>query len=112
LSDYPKNESVEELRTEEFEVNMGPQHPSTHGVCRFLLKMDGEQIVDLVPHVGYLHRALEKIAENRTYLQYIPFTDRIDYVSAMFCNYGLCLALEKLALLFFMPSEKGRELWI
>jgi NADH-quinone oxidoreductase subunit D len=97
LSDYQRNESIDELKTEEFEVNMGPQHPSTHGVCRFLLKMDGEQIVDLVPHVGYLHRALEKIAENRTYLQYIPFTDRIDYVSAMFCNYGLCLALEKLA---------------
>jgi NADH-quinone oxidoreductase subunit D len=88
---------MEKLRTEEFEVNMGPQHPSTHGVCRFVLKMDGEQILDLVPHVGYLHRALEKIAENRTYLQYIPFTDRIDYVSAMFCNYGFCLALERLA---------------
>jgi NADH-quinone oxidoreductase subunit D len=88
---------MKELTTGEFEVNMGPQHPSTHGVCRFVLKMDGEQIVDLVPHVGYLHRALEKIAENRTYLQYIPFTDRIDYVSSMFCNYGFCLALEKLA---------------
>lgn len=92
-----KNDPIEELRTDEFEVNMGPQHPSTHGVCRFVLKMDGEQIVDLVPHVGYLHRALEKIAENRTYLQYIPFTDRIDYVSSMFCNHGFCLAIEKLA---------------
>jgi NADH-quinone oxidoreductase subunit D len=92
-----RNDPIEELRTDEFEVNMGPQHPSTHGVCRFVLKMDGEQIVNLVPHVGYLHRALEKIAENRTYLQYIPFTDRIDYVSSMFCNHGFCLALEKLA---------------
>jgi len=92
-----RNDPIEELRTDEFEVNMGPQHPSTHGVCRFVLKMDGEQIVNLVPHVGYLHRALEKIAENRTYLQYIPFTDRIDYVSSMFCNQGFCLAIEKLA---------------
>jgi len=88
---------MKELRTEEFEVNMGPHHPSTHGVCRFVLTMDGEQIVNLVPHIGYLHRALEKIAENRTYLQYIPFTDRIDYVSSMFCNYGFVLTLERLA---------------
>lgn len=88
---------VEKTGTEEFIVNMGPQHPSTHGVCRLLLKMDGEVIVDLVPIVGYLHRALEKIAENRTYLQYIPYTDRIDYVSAMFCNHGFCMAVEKLA---------------
>lgn len=87
----------EEMKTEVFEVNMGPQHPSTHGVCRFVLKMDGEQILDLVPHVGYLHRSLEKIAENRTYLQYIPFTDRIDYVSAMFCNYAFVHPVEKLA---------------
>jgi NADH-quinone oxidoreductase subunit D len=121
LSDYPKNEFptdetnkndpknlfnllgknpdtvVEKIDTEEFIVNMGPQHPSTHGVCRLLLKMDGEVIVDLVPHVGYLHRSMEKIAENRTYLQYIPFTDRIDYVSAMFCNHVFCMAVEKLA---------------
>ncbi len=118
MSDYPKNEFptdknnlsnlsdplagnratvVEKIDTEEFIVNMGPQHPSTHGVCRLLLKMDGEVIVDVVPYVGYLHRSMEKIAENRTYLQYIPLTDRIDYVSAMFCNHGFCLAVEKLA---------------
>ena len=88
---------VEKIDTEEFIVNMGPQHPSTHGVCRLLLKMDGEVIVDLVPYVGYLHRSMEKVAENRTYLQYIPLTDRIDYVSAMFCNHVFCLAVEKLA---------------
>jgi NADH-quinone oxidoreductase subunit D len=126
LSDYPKNEfptdefsteekdrsdpknlfdllgknldtQVEKIDTEEFIVNMGPQHPSTHGVCRLLLKMDGEVIVDVVPFVGYLHRSMEKIAENRTYLQYIPLTDRIDYVSAMFCNHVFCMAVEKLA---------------
>ena len=88
---------VEKIDTEEFIVNMGPQHPSTHGVCRLLLKMDGEVILDLVPYVGYLHRSMEKIAENRTYLQYIPLTDRIDYVSAMFCNHVFCMAVEKLA---------------
>jgi NADH-quinone oxidoreductase subunit D len=103
LSDYPKNSlnlpfiTTEKVGTEEFILNMGPQHPSTHGVCRLLLKMDGEVIVDLIPIVGYLHRALEKIAENRTYLQFIPYTDRIDYVSAMLCNHGLCMAVEKLA---------------
>jgi NADH-quinone oxidoreductase subunit D len=89
--------TTEKVGTEEFIVNMGPQHPSTHGVCRLLLKMDGEVIVDLIPIVGYLHRSLEKIAENRTYLQFIPYTDRIDYVSAMLCNRGLCMAVEKLA---------------
>jgi NADH-quinone oxidoreductase subunit D len=88
---------MEEITTEYFDVNMGPQHPSTHGVCRFVLRMDGEQVVDMVPHIGYLHRSLEKIAENRTYLQYIPFTDRIDYVSSMFCNYGFVFSVEKLA---------------
>lgn len=103
MSDYPKNSlnlpfiTTEKVGTEEFILNMGPQHPSTHGVCRLLLKMDGEVIVDLIPIVGYLHRALEKIAENRTYLQFIPYTDRIDYVSAMLCNHGLCMAVEKLA---------------
>ncbi len=103
MSDYPKNSldlpfiTTEKVGTEEFILNMGPQHPSTHGVCRLILKMDGEVIVDLVPIVGYLHRALEKIAENRTYLQFIPYTDRIDYVSAMLCNHGFCMAVEKLA---------------
>jgi NADH-quinone oxidoreductase subunit D len=103
LSDYPRNSldlpfiTTEQVGTEEFIVNMGPQHPSTHGVCRLMLKMDGEVIVDVIPIVGYLHRALEKIAENRTYLQFIPYTDRIDYVSAMLCNHGFCMAVERLA---------------
>lgn len=103
MSDYLKNSfqqpsyTAEKVGTEEFIVNMGPQHPSTHGVCRLLLKMDGEVIVDVIPYIGYLHRSMEKIAENRTYLQYIPFTDRIDYVSAMFCNHVFCMAVEKLA---------------
>ncbi len=59
-------------------INMGPSHPATHGVLRLVLKLDGERVVKCVPHLGYLHRGMEKIAENRTYLQFIPYTDRMD----------------------------------
>lgn len=85
------------LRTEEFVVNMGPHHPSTHGVCRLLLTMDGERVVKIEPYIGYLHRALEKICENRTYPQCIPILDRFEYVTAMSCNYVFALAAERLA---------------
>jgi NADH-quinone oxidoreductase subunit D len=85
------------LHTEEFAVNMGPHHPSTHGVCRFLLTMDGEVIVRAVPVIGYLHRALEKICENRTYAQCIPVMDRFEYCTSMSCNQVFALASEKLA---------------
>ncbi|PKK82555.1 MAG: NADH-quinone oxidoreductase subunit NuoD [candidate division Zixibacteria bacterium HGW-Zixibacteria-1] len=86
-----------DLRTEEFIVNMGPHHPSTHGVCRFMLTMDGEKIVKAEPVIGYLHRALEKICENRTYAQCIPVLDRFEYCTAMSCNQVFSLAVEKLA---------------
>ena len=76
---------------------MGPVHPSTHGVCRLLLTMDGEKIVKIEPFIGYLHRALEKICENRTYHQCIPVLDRFEYVTAMSCNYVFSLAAERLA---------------
>lgn len=85
------------LRTEEFLVNMGPHHPSTHGVCRLILTMDGERVVKIEPVIGYLHRSLEKICENRTYPQCIPITDRFEYVTAMSCNYVFSLAAERLA---------------
>ena len=85
------------LRTEEFVVNMGPHHPSTHGVCRLLLTMDGERVMKIEPYIGYLHRALEKICENRTYPQCIPILDRFEYVTAMSCNYVFALAAERLA---------------
>jgi NADH-quinone oxidoreductase subunit D len=85
------------LHTEPFVVNIGPQHPSTHGVFRMKLTMDGERIIDAEMVVGYLHRSLEKLAEERTYTQNIPFTDRMDYLSAMSNNLGYCLAVEKLA---------------
>jgi NADH-quinone oxidoreductase subunit D len=85
------------LREEEFQINMGPHHPSTHGVCRLLLTMDGEKVIDVVPYVGYLHRSIEKICENRTYPMCIPILDRFEYVTAMSCNYVFSLAAEKLA---------------
>ncbi|MBI5267236.1 MAG: NADH-quinone oxidoreductase subunit D [candidate division Zixibacteria bacterium] len=85
------------LRTEEFLVNMGPHHPSTHGVCRLLLTMDGERVMHVEPYIGYLHRAIEKICENRTYAQCIPILDRFEYITAMSCNYTFALGVEKLA---------------
>lgn len=81
---------------EELCVNMGPQHPSTHGVLYLEVKMEGEVVVDCVVHIGYLHRGMEKIAENRTYTQFIPFTDRLDYLASMNNNLGYVLAVEKL----------------
>jgi NADH-quinone oxidoreductase subunit D len=77
-------------------VNMGPSHPATHGVLRLVLKLDGERVTECVPHLGYLHRGMEKIAENRTYLQFIPYTDRMDYLSPLAANVGFALAVENL----------------
>lgn len=84
------------LKTEEVTVNLGPQHPSTHGVFHMILKMDHEQINSAVPIIGYLHRGIEKLAEDRTYTQFIPYTDRLDYLAAMLNNTGYCMAMEKL----------------
>jgi NADH-quinone oxidoreductase subunit D len=83
--------------SEPYVLNIGPQHPSTHGVFRLRVVMDGEKIVDMDMIVGYLHRSMEKLAEERTYTQNIPFTDRADYLAAMSGNLGLCLAAERLA---------------
>ncbi len=85
------------MKTEKFVLNMGPQHPSTHGVFRMVLTLDGETIVDVQPMFGHLHRGIEKLAEQRTYLQTIPFTDRMDYVCSMSNNLAYVLAVEKLA---------------
>lgn len=82
--------------TDEYILNMGPQHPSTHGVLRVVLKLDGEVIKDAVPDVGYIHTGIEKLLENRKYDQIIPFTDRTDYLSAVNNNLAYCLAVEKL----------------
>jgi NADH-quinone oxidoreductase subunit D len=85
-----------DVRTEELLVNMGPQHPSTHGVLRLVLRTDGEIVSDVTPHIGYLHRCAEKIGENVTPIQYIPYTDRMDYLAGMNMNLGYALAVEKL----------------
>jgi NADH-quinone oxidoreductase subunit D len=84
------------IQTQEIRVNMGPQHPSTHGVLRLVLTLDGEVIRDVVPHVGYLHRASEKLAERHQYPQYITHTDRWDYLDAMSNNQVWCQAVEKM----------------
>ena len=84
------------LRTEEMTLNMGPQHPSTHGVLRFIVRADGEVMREAVPDVGYLHRSIEKIAEKVGYHGFMPYTDRVDYVCAMFTNQGWGMACEKL----------------
>jgi len=86
-----------DVQSEEMLVNMGPQHPSTHGVLRIVLRTDGEMVLEAVPHIGYLHRCKEKIAENLPYVQYIGYTDRLDYLSAMNNNHAWAMAVEKLA---------------
>ncbi len=85
-----------EFITEEMTLNMGPQHPSTHGVLRFVLKTDGEVIHSVRPEVGYLHRSIEKIGEKVTYNGFMPYTDRIDYVASVCSNFAYALAVEKL----------------
>src|SRR6478736_7537164 len=85
-----------DVRTDEMLVNMGPQHPSTHGVLLLVLRTDGEMISEVVPHLGYLHRCAEKIGENLLPIQYIPYTDRMDYLAGMNMNLGYSLAVEKL----------------
>ncbi len=95
------NEAVystgEGFHTEDLTINVGPQHPSTHGVLRFVVKTDGEVIREAIPDVGYLHRSIEKIGEKVTWHGFVPYTDRADYLAAMFANQGFCMAAERLA---------------
>ncbi len=86
-----------DVRTDEMLLNMGPQHPSTHGVLRLVLRTDGEIVREVTPHLGYLHRCAEKVGENVTPIQFIPYTDRMDYLAGMNMNLGYSLAIEKLA---------------
>jgi len=85
------------VETQTLEVNLGPQHPSTHGVFRMLTNLDGETIVKLKPIMGYMHRNHEKIAEEATYIGSFPYTDRLDYLCSMTNNFGLALAIERLS---------------
>lgn len=89
-------DEIDELHGEKMVLNMGPSHPSTHGVLRILLELDGEIITKATPDVGYLHRGDEKIAENMTYTQFIPYTDRLDYLAPLANNVAYALAVEKL----------------
>ncbi|HEX9660012.1 MAG TPA: NADH-quinone oxidoreductase subunit D [Rhodothermales bacterium] len=97
-----------DVRTDEMLVNMGPQHPSTHGVLRLVLRTDGEVVSEVTPHIGYLHRCAEKIGENLTPRQWIPYTDRMDYLAGMNMNLGWSLCVEKL--LNLRVPERGRHL--
>ena len=104
----PQNEETVGLKTEELTINMGPQHPSTHGVLRVVIHSDGEIIRAAYPDIGYLHRCFEKHAESREYVQVVPFTDRMDYVAAMSQELGYALAVEKL--LGFEAPERAQAI--
>lgn len=89
-------EVEKKLETKDLTISLGPQHPATHGVLRLVLELDGETVVKCTPYVGYLHRGIEKLSEYKTYLQIIPITDRLDYISSLSNNIGYCVAVEKL----------------
>jgi NADH-quinone oxidoreductase subunit C/D len=108
LARYTKPNGDDDMRTDTVVVNMGPQHPSTHGVFRVVVALDGETILALKPVMGYLHRNHEKIGERNTFLQNMPFTDRLDYLSSMSNNFGYALAVEKL--MDVQPPERAEYL--
>ncbi len=87
-------DEVELLNTQEYFINMGPQHPSTHGVLRLVLTIDGEIIRKIEPHIGYIHRSIEKMCEKDSYRQIVHLTDRMDYLSCHINNEAVCLAVE------------------
>jgi NADH-quinone oxidoreductase subunit D len=95
-TDPTSGEELRELHGEKLVLNIGPSHPSTHGVLRIVVELDGETITKATPDVGYLHRGDEKIAENMTYTQFIPYTDRLDYIAPLANNVAYALAVEKL----------------
>jgi len=99
---------LQDFPTEEMLVNMGPQHPATHGVLRVVLRTDGEMVLEAVPHIGYLHRCAEKIGETLAPYQYIPYTDRMDYLAGMNNNLAFALAVEKLTGLETEISDRAR----
>lgn len=92
----PNKYKAEDLKAEELLINLGPQHPSTHGVLRLEVVTDGEIIVDVVPHMGYLHRCFEKHAESMPYNQSIPFVDRMDYMAAMNSEHAYVMGIERM----------------
>ncbi len=103
----PGGVEIQELDTDQFIVSMGPQHPSTHGVFRLNLRVDGETIIGLKPVMGYMHRNHEKIGERNTFLMNFPFTDRLDYLTSMGNNFGYALAVEQLMGEDSKPPERA-----
>jgi NADH-quinone oxidoreductase subunit D len=96
-----------------FTINFGPQHPAAHGVLRLVLELDGEIVERVDPHIGLLHRGTEKLCEYKTYLQAIPYFDRLDYCSPMSQEHGFCVGIEKL--LGIQVPRRGqliRVLWL
>ena len=85
-----------DFNTVDMTINVGPQHPATHGVFRMVLTVDGELVVDCEPYIGYLHRGLEKLTENHDYRQSMGWWDRTDYLAGMMCEHAYCMAVEKL----------------
>jgi NADH-quinone oxidoreductase subunit D len=96
LISEPNKYTLEKLRSEEMIINLGPQHPSTHGVLRLEVITDGEIVVEVVPHIGYLHRCFEKHAEALPYNQIIPYVDRMDYIAAMNSEWAFVMGVEKM----------------
>src|SRR5512134_1471721 len=96
LEDQNTSIQFEDALESEMVLNMGPQHPATHGVLRLLVRLDGERVIGCVPELGYLHRGYEKLAENSSYHEFIPHTDRLDYLSPLSNNTAYVLAVEKL----------------
>ncbi len=91
-----EKEFMMDVATSDLEISMGPQHPATHGVMKILIRADGEMVTAAQPHLGFLHRCAEKIGENVEWLQYLPYTDRYDYLASMNNNLGYSMAVEKL----------------
>lgn len=92
-------------RIQNLKINFGPQHPAAHGVLRLILELESEKVVRCIPHIGLLHRGTEKLMENKTYMQSLPYVDRLDYVSMMAQEYAYALTLEK----FLMKTLLTRE---
>ena len=107
LQSHASNGAAGALKTDRLIVNMGPQHPSTHGVFRMIVELEGETITALEPEMGYLHRNHEKIGERNTYLMNMPYTDRLDYISSMSNNLAYAIAVEKLLGADYVPPERA-----
>ena len=112
LPDLGPGVAVDAIESDQFVVSLGPQHPSTHGVFRMNVRVDGESIVALKPVMGYMHRNHEKIGERNTYLMNMPFTDRLDYLTSMLNNFGYALAVEQLLGDEAKPPERAEYIRI